>query len=262
MRILHPASVLLFLAGPALAQFEGVLQMKTTADRFTGTTTSWVSKVGVKTEMDMKSPDMEKQGMGSGMKMVTIVRHAEPDVVYTLNVSSKTWSLIDTKEMREQARSGREEATYTVKRTGKDSVAGFPCEKALVTSSRGTISDVCIANDVAGGSALLRAMHRRSGDESALFKAFADAGLTGFPVRWVTKSESGRTDVTMELVSAKKESVPASTFEIPAGYTRSDSAMPMSNPELDKKMREALEKMTPEQRKQFEEMMKRRSEGR
>ena len=149
MRILRPASILLFLAAPALAQFEGVLTMKTASDRFTGTTTSWVSKVGVKTEMDMKSPDMEKQGMGSGMKMVTIVKHAEPDVVYTLNESSKTWSLIDTKKMSEQAKSGREEATYTVKRTGKDSVAGFSCEKALVTSSRGTTSDVCIANDVA-----------------------------------------------------------------------------------------------------------------
>jgi hypothetical protein len=67
--------------------------------------------------------------------------------------------------------------------------------------------------------------------------------------------------MTVELVSAKKESVPASTFEVPEGYTLSSSRIPFSNPEMDKKMKEALEKMTPEQRQQFEEMMKKRSGG-
>jgi hypothetical protein len=89
-------------------------------------------------------------------------------------------------------------------------------------------------------------------------KALVDAGLEGFPIRWTTKGQ-GRGDMTMELVSAKRQSVPASTFEVPAGYTKSESLVPFSNPEIDKKMKEALDKMTPEQRKQFEEMMKKRS---
>jgi hypothetical protein len=68
--------------------------------------------------------------------------------------------------------------------------------------------------------------------------------------------------MTMELVSADRRSVPASTFAIPAGYTKSESMMPMANPEMQKQMRDAMKNMSPEQRKQMQEMMKRHGGGR
>jgi len=257
MKLVSLAAALV-AAAPALAQWEGVLQMKMTSQTANGTMTAAVSKVGTRTEVDMKSPEMAKQGMGSGVKMVSILKTAEPNTVYIVNDSSKTYSVIDTAKMREQTRSmrGGKEETFTVKKLGKDTVAGFSCEKALVTGSEGMTFETCISNEVGGSAAMIRAMQRR-GDSSGLVKSLADAGLEGFPIRWVTHAEHGRGgDVTVELVSAKKQSVPASTFEIPSGYTKSESMMPFSNPEIDRRMKEALEKMTPEQRRQFEEMMK------
>jgi hypothetical protein len=262
MKPLRLVLVSLALALPAAAQWEGVVQMKMTSAQGSGTTTAYVSKAGTKTEMDMKSAEMAKAGMGSGMHIVSIVKSSEPDLVYMVNDAQKTYSVVDVKKMREQAKSMRsgEEETFTVKKAGRDSVAGYSCEKALVTGSKGTTFEVCVSNDLGGGAAMIRQMQRRGGDPSGMTKALMDAGLDGFPVRWVTRGGHGG-EVTMELVSAKKQSVPASTFEIPAGYTKSESAMPFSSPEMDKRMKEALEKMTPEQRKQFEEMMKKRSGG-
>jgi hypothetical protein len=66
----------------------------------------------------------------------------------------------------------------------------------------------------------------------------------------------------MELVSAKRQSVPASTFAIPAGYTKSEMTMPMTSPESAKQMEDALKGLSPEERKQVEEMMKGMGGGR
>ena len=80
----------------------------------------------------------------------------------------------------------------------------------------------------------------------------------GFPVRQVTKDKAGKTLMVNEVVAAKAQSVPASTFEVPEGYkeSRFGAAGAMMTPEQQKAMEEQLKKMTPEQRKKFEEMMK------
>jgi hypothetical protein len=61
----------------------------------------------------------------------------------------------------------------------------------------------------------------------------------------------------MELVKLDRRSVPASTFEIPAGYTEAKGGMGMMSPEQQKMMQDQLSKMTPEQRKAYEDAMKR-----
>lgn len=262
MKLVSLAAAALVAAAPAFAQFEGVLQMKVSSASANGTMTAQVSKIGTRTEMEMSSPEMQKRGLGSSMKMVSIVKSSEPSVVTMLNDQSKTYSVIDTAKMREQAHaSKRKEETWTVKRTGKDTVGGYPCENATVTGSEGTTFEVCMTTQLSGGEGLVRALQRGRVDHTGFLKALTDAGLDGTPIRWVTRSGSGRGDMTVELVSAKKEPVPASVFEVPAGYTLSSTSIPFSNPEMDKKMKEALEKMTPEQRQQFEEMMKKRSGG-
>ena len=70
---------------------------------------------------------------------------------------------------------------------------------------------------------------------------------------------------TMELTKAEKKSLPASMFEIPAGYTKQEGMMGaagvMASPEQQEQMRKAMENLTPEQRKQIEDMMKARQQG-
>ena len=58
-----------------------------------------------------------------------------------------------------------------------------------------------------------------------------------------------------------KKSLPASLFEVPAGYTKQEGMMGAASAAgLRRERRDAqgMESMTPEQRKQFEEMMRQR----
>lgn len=257
MRIVRSLAVALLAATPALAQFEGVLESKLTSPDATGTSKSWVGKAGARIEMQMQP--LEGPGAGAaGMKMVILHKFAEPDVSYFVNESTKSYAVVDHRQSQGTAKDAKDDETYTVKKLGKDTVAGFSCQKGLVTSSKGRQTELCVTSEILGGGSWLRSMQPRNrpSQGGALLKALKDAGLEGYPVRWVTKDDDD-TSVTWELVSAKRQSVPASTFEVPAGYRKSDSLMgAMVSPEAERQMKEAMENMTPEQRKMLEEMMK------
>jgi Domain of unknown function (DUF4412) len=255
---------LLFLPLVAAAQYEGELDMKMTmGTEAMGTGRMLVSKAGARSEMTIQIPEKQRhEGMGSSVKMTTIFKASDPDTVTMLNDEARTYSVMDLKKAREMAPRGGSEETYTVKKLGSETVAGFACQDVVITSSKGNEVEACVTKDVTGSSAW-SAMARRGGSGSGLMKALRDAGLEGFPVK-MKMSAKGRDDrpVMWELVKAEKRSIPASMFEVPAGYTKEETPMgAMMNPEMRQKMQEALDKMTPEQRRQFEEMMKARSGG-
>jgi hypothetical protein len=60
----------------------------------------------------------------------------------------------------------------------------------------------------------------------------------------------------MELVRFERKSVPGSFFEIPGGYKKTEGASGNLTAEQQKQFNDALSQMTPEERKRFEEMMK------
>jgi hypothetical protein len=129
------------------------------------------------------------------------------------------------------------------------------CESATITSSAGGRVNACVATDFPISNAWWAAMNRRRND--GWFNALGAAGLKGFPVKMTVLRKDGNPEVEMELVKFERHSVPASTFEIPAGYTESKGAMGMMSPEQQKMMQDQLSKMTPEQRKAYEDAMKR-----
>jgi hypothetical protein len=67
--------------------------------------------------------------------------------------------------------------------------------------------------------------------------------------------------MTMELTSLDKKSLPASLFEVPAGYKQTEMAIGGLTPEQQKALADARERMlknmTPEQRKKYEDAIKR-----
>ena len=262
-RIFLPALATLVLAGPALGQFEGTLEMKMTGKEMNGTGKVWVSRKGTRSEMEMKAEGERAHGVGT-MKMAVVQRFAEPHKVYMINDAMKTYTVVDTEKMRAQA-AGRQQETYTVKKLGTDSVAGYSCQNALVTASTGTKFEVCAAKDIgiSGSGSWLSGMGRRQqADSSSMLKAMKDAGVEGAPIRTVMFEKGTSTPLmTMELVKATKTSVPDSVVEVPAGYKESSMMGAMMSPEAQKKLDEAMKNMTPEQRKAFEEMMKQRSGG-
>src|SRR5262245_24266480 len=85
-------------ATPALAQFEGVLEMKMHGGgagpggqkhEASGSHKIYVSPAGVRTEMEMSMG-----GMG-GMRMVMLMLHKEPNVLYQINDAQKSYSVMD-----------------------------------------------------------------------------------------------------------------------------------------------------------------------
>jgi len=72
----------------------------------------------------------------------------------------------------------------------------------------------------------------------------------------------------MELTSAKPQKVPASMLAVPAGYQETGLAAVFASPEQARQLEEGMKQMeqqmkdmTPEQRKQMEDMMKKYGTG-
>lgn len=262
-----------FVAALASAQTEGVADYRISGGAVNGTGKLYFTKTGYRVEWNMDvSGDAARRG-GKGpreMKMTMFGKASDPDVVYTVNDETKTWSSWNTKDAQDEA--AKSKTKYTVERLGADKVAGFACQNARIKSSTGTEMEVCVTKELAAPAGWLTSMNRHRGADGSWTNAMREAGVDGFPIRWITKGE-GRTGetTTMEMTKFEKKSVAASMFEVPAGYQKSDAmsvgmspeqkkqvddAFKNMTPEQRKQMEEAMKNMTPEQRKQFEEMMK------
>ncbi|HEX7529206.1 MAG TPA: DUF4412 domain-containing protein, partial [Thermoanaerobaculia bacterium] len=159
--------------------------------------------------------------------------------------------------------------TYTVKVLGSERILGYSTKHVLV-SRPGDHSEmeVWTTKDIMGLSyETMRGLMRRgsSDDDGSMLKGLRDAGADGFFVKVVTR-EKGKAEplTTMELTKAEKKSLSASIFEIPSGYKKQEGMMGAAgvvSPEAAEQMRKAMENMTPEQRKQMEEMMKKQQKN-
>lgn len=275
---ISPTLLALLLAGSsALAQFEGVLEMKmTTATKDKevgggGTMNVEIAKAGTRCAMDM-------QMGGMGMKMVMLQKTDTPDTMYRLNDAKKTYTEIDLAKLRAMAGKRPNTNTYTVEKLGREKILGYDTQHVMVKETSpggdGTTTEMWTAKDLLDYATFskMQARQGKGSGEAALIKALKDAEADGLPLKSVATTADG-TKVTMEVVNVKKKSIPASTFEIPADYTKSAGGiMDMmggtsspdagaANKQMDdaqKQMSEALKNMSPEQRDMIEKMMKQR----
>jgi hypothetical protein len=249
-RFVLAASMLLATA-IAVAQTEGVADYKISGDSMKGTGRISFSKAGYRAEWNMEvSGDSGRRGSGGPheMKMTMFGKASEPDVVYTVNDETKTWSTWNTKDAQGEA--AKSKTKYTVERLGADKVAGFACENARIKSSEGSEMEVCATKELAASAGWLSAVNRNRGAGGSWTTAMKEAGVDGFPLRWVTKGRRGH-DITMEMTKFEKKAIPASSFEVPAGYTKSDSMSVGMSADQKKQVDDAFKNMTPEQRKQM-----------
>jgi len=280
-RISSNLFALLLAAGPAFAQFEGVLEMKMTMAApggeggGGGTMNVAVGKAGTRSEMNMQMGPMN-------MKMVMLQKHDTPDKVYRINDADKTYTEIDMAKTQAMAGQRQDTAQYTVEKLGQETVLGYKTQHVRVkeknpANGEGMNTEMWVAKELLDYATFSKLQPRRgkgAGGE-ALAKALKEADADGMPLKSITKTGEG-TQVTMEVVKAEKKSLPTSTFEIPAGYTKSAGGMMdmmggMSGPQTDearKKMSEAqqriqdaMKNMTPEQREMIEKMMKQQKGG-
>jgi len=269
------AALWIAAAATASAQVEGVADFKITMkgeDRqaVTGTGKTYVGKGGWRSqwEMDLSHLSRDRRDGSAAapqrFKMTMLGKRSDLDHFYMINDDNKTYTVTDLKKLREDTKDLSTKQTYTVQRLGGDTVAGLSCQKASATSSRGEVFEVCISRDWIGSGEWIAAMSRNQ-NQGSFFAALRENGLEGFPVRMAVRRKAGEDPfMVMEFTHVEKRSVPASLFEVPAGYKQADSAIGGLTPEQDKAMRDAraqlkdaLEKMTPEERKAYEDAMKR-----
>jgi hypothetical protein len=260
--------------GVARAQFEGVADFKVTTNTGKGEAVPAKGKISVtrtayrmEMETDVSKISRGKSGRAADapqrIKMTMFGKVSEPDRLYMIDDTNKTYSVWDLKKMRGEMKDTAG-PTYTVVKKGTDTVAGLSCQKAELTSSTGTMIDVCVAKEFAVSSDWLAALGRRQRENTSWMSQLRDSGLSGFPVRYSVR-QKGATEpfVTMEVTHVEKGPVSEALFEVPAGYKETEFAMGGLSPEQQKavsdaraKMRESLEHMTPEQRKAYEDAMK------
>jgi hypothetical protein len=250
------------------AQFEGVATYKITTSGGPGKTIEGTSKIFVtktayrmEMETDFAVAFGRRQSAASAasrhVKVTMIGKVSEPEKMIILNEQDRTYSTWDFNKMRRRA----QPPTFTVKKLGSDRVAGIACEKALLNSSNGSEVEVCVAKDLAVSSEWFVAMARHQRQTIAWMEALKNAGLEGFPVRYALRRDQ-ETLSTMELTNLDRTAPSASLFEIPAGYKETHFAIPgMTSDQRREMFREHLGErlgtMTPEQRKAFEDSMKR-----
>lgn len=261
------AAVLSFASAIASAQFEGIASFKMTTGSGSEMTSRgdgkiFLSPAGYRVEwmMDLSSMKKDREGAKAApptMAMTMLARKADPGKLYMLNDAKKTYSVVDaSKAVEERGKTPKE--TFTVKKLGSDTVAGVSCQNALLTSSKGTEIEVCAAKELAASNDWLASLNRRNPEGAAWLTALKEHGIEGFPLRWVIRKKGSTQPLTtMEMTRIEKKPLPASLFDVPAGYTQTQFAMRGLTPEQEKALSSMRENMTPEQRKAYEDAMKR-----
>jgi hypothetical protein len=269
VRTFRIAAAFFLASTAALAQFEGVAEFRGTVQTGKGQTIPSQGKIfvsrsacRVEWETDLREiaegrKESSKAAIPERMRLVILQKLAEPDRAYLVNEAARTYAIQDSS--KEKTDKETPEKKWKVERLGKDTVAGLSCEKALLTSESGDQTEVCVSRELIPSGAWLAAMNRRD-EQSGPLLALKKNGLEGFPIRWIFRDKKKEVSSTMELVRFDKKSLPSSLFEIPAGYRETSLMGIFMTSEQDKAysdaMRKAMENMTPEQRKQLEEMMK------
>ncbi len=254
------------------AGFEGVVDMKISAALSgetlspSGTSKTWISPAGARVEMTMDmsgvyaqmgkdDPDAAPPPKGRKTTMTILWKASAPGKTYMVNEKTKSYSVLDVSAAQD---SRKPEKEWAVKRLGNDRVGGFACTNYAITSDDGQSMELCVSPDLKASSGWWEAMRARERSRGGMAAAMKKVVEEGFPVRQLLKDKAGKTTMVTEVVAVNRQSVPASTFEIPAGFKESSmgAAGAMMSPEQQKAMEEQMKKLTPEQRRQIEQMMK------
>jgi uncharacterized protein DUF4412 len=237
-KLMKPSSVaavaLLVICVPCLAQTEGIAEFKGSTVASGKTITSsgrvYLAKNAYRMEWEI---DVKNGAAPTGGRIVIIQKLSDPDHIVNIDDARKIYSITDLKEFREASPEERRE-TYTVRKTGSDTVGGYPCEKALVTSSGGTRSEICVCSELYPSSAFLALQSRRD-RSNKLVEALRAKGLDALPIRFVMRTKGSVQPLsTMELVRFEKKPVAPSLFEVPKGYTRASDTPATMAPEQKK----------------------------
>jgi Domain of unknown function (DUF4412) len=197
-----------------------------------GVTKMFVSSKGdMRSEMNMVS---SFKGNKSSVPIIAIAHSNKPDESIIIDDSAKTYTMnhinsddLDTKEKMES----------TVTKVGEEKILGFNCVHAKIISKKSignfysTVDTVDIwrSNDVpmqATVKDLMNQFESRTGNfmySKEVSDQLKQMGCVGFMVKMEIRSKN--VSMVMQLTKVEHRDLPASMFEIPAGYTEDKSGM-------------------------------------
>ena len=200
-------------------------------------------------------------GVSGPMKQTVIHRADEADVTYILHDANKTYTKIVADKDEASTDKSKE---WSVKKIGKDTVAGRPTEHVQVFHEGKDPMDVWVDTALVSAGDLEKAFAAGDRRQGGWWQALKKAGVAGIPLKVVAKNEKGG-GMTWEALSVKSQSVPDSAFKNPPGFTEAKSGSGIGSsltPEQQQQMRQQMmQRLTPEQREQMEQMMKQRQGG-
>jgi hypothetical protein len=185
-----------------------VFTLKITSSRgMQGTVKIFYDTPGTRSEVDAS------MNSGFSIRKVSVIKKAEPNMVYQLDEKTKTYSTV---EVSNAADNPSEPATATL--LGSDSLNGFMCKHIRVKQGNRNW-EIWNTTAVAEYASLSGVMNRqRYIGNHGLHDALKTIHAEGFPVKIILTDKEGTT--TTELVETKKQKLDPSLFEVPPGYTK------------------------------------------
>ncbi|MGI8952463.1 MAG: DUF4412 domain-containing protein [Chitinophagaceae bacterium] len=187
--------------------------------------------ISSKGDMRMEQNLTQITGGKTNSVVMVVIGHADkPEQTFTIDDAAKTYTInnIDSNDMNTDLK-----VKSNAVKIDEEKIMGFNCVHARVTSDQGMGSialpaetfDLWRSNDVPVQSAVQKLMNRfesRSGSgmySPATAAQLKQMGCDGFMVKMAMKDTN--TSMTMQLTKVEHKDIPASMFELPAGYKES-----------------------------------------
>ncbi len=197
--------LLAMLPGARAHAFEGVLHMMMTMPQVSPVKTDVTIRHNGDSRTDTFVPFLNQR--------VSFLQRGSAPVVQMMH-STKQYS--ESSYLRAKAGSDAANALrdVTVRDLPVETVAGYICRHALLTSKSGSVIEVWVTGSIPASNASMSAI----GGDANLVATLKQHGLDGFPLK-IKMTEQGL-PITLETISVDTRAVDASLFSVPSGYTK------------------------------------------
>lgn len=225
----------------AVAQFEGTIDMKMMHDR-DGVPMEMVYTMSVKN--DLLAADVRSTGTSN--EEGKFILRGDKQVLWVIDDSKQMYLEFSLKDDapapdRKSLMSKKKENSPKLRKTGKSQkVLGYLCEEWMMTEGD-EVTSIWGTSKLGGiYDGLMKSFKKISRESENHMEGWesALAQMRIFPLK-VVRSEAGKVKSSQEVTKIKTGSVPAATFEAPAGYSKQSL-----DDEMEKVMKQMQEGMS------------------
>lgn len=205
-------------ANAAPAPFTGSIDIKITAPQDSGGVARFhMSEAGVATEVDMAAQMGAGPAAQAQRLQTRTLTKKNGTSFWIIDDKTKSYREIALEAVRDSQRRPASE-TWTVKKVGDETVAGFPAQHVVATSSKGQKLELWTTTAIGNDAAFEEAWTDQAKLSPSLMGALERNGLKGIPAKVLAATPQG--PMGIEIVAVKKGAPAKKLFEVPTDYTR------------------------------------------